>query len=102
MINEKILGYTKNNQAVYFDENSGHAATHFNNHPNLEKVVSDTLTKIVATQDIERHDTDTGEIIGNTDLVETDPTDDVVYALRKGRTIYSRFCKIKLPLQPHG
>jgi len=97
MLTKRLLGYTKNNKAVYFDEGSGHAATHFANHKNLEAVVGICLNQTDALDDIVRVNFDTKTIVGKTDLVETDENDDIVYALRQGRTIYSRFCKNKSP-----
>jgi hypothetical protein len=97
MSTEKLLGYTKNNIAVYFDRDSGHAATHLTKHLNLEATVKNYLDKIDATDEIVRCDFDTETNIGKTDLVETDENDDIIYALRAGRSTYSRFCKNKPP-----
>jgi hypothetical protein len=97
MPTEKLLGYTKNNQAIYFGTDSGHAATHFANQPNLETVVQATLKEINASGASMRSEYDTQTIIGNTDLVETSELDSIFYAIRKGRTTYSRFCTNKSP-----
>ncbi len=42
-----------------------------------------------------RIDNNMGEVVGKTDLVETDEQDEILYAMRPLRTQYSRFVKNK-------
>lgn len=92
---KELLGKTKNGYDVYFDAKKSHALTHFNKTPKLIEYVKKLLPTIEATEDMIRLDSDMGEIVGNTDLIETDEGDEIVYAMRPLRAQFSRFVKNK-------
>lgn len=84
---------SKNGKHVYFDPTHSHAATHFNDAPQLKDVVIEILAnKTLQGVKIE-FDTDMGRIVGNMDVVTVDKTDDMVYAKRKNRNEYVPFTK---------
>ncbi len=94
---KEYAGKTKNGFDVFVDMKESHASTHFAHHPKLFGFVKKTIPTIELTSDIVRIDRDMGEPVGTTDLVETNDTDEIVYALRPLRTQYSRFVKNKEP-----
>jgi hypothetical protein len=95
---EKI-GYSKNGHKVTFDPQGSHAATHFADNPGLRKIVEEALPSLVLEGLWLSFDTDMGRIIGLTDGVTTDASDEIVYAKRKGRDYYTPFTKSR-PSQP--
>ena len=90
---KEYLGKTKNGFAVYLDTESSHALTHFANHSNLRGLVEKAIPTIDGVMEVVRVERDMGEIIGASDLVETNELDEIVYAKRPLRTGYSRFVK---------
>lgn len=90
-----LLGITKNHCEVYVDMEASHAATHFANSPKLYDAVVTAIPQITVDGNEARFDFDTGELVGMSDLVETNSDDEIVYALRVGRDRYSRFVKNK-------
>lgn len=92
---KEYLGKTKNNIDVYFDKEFSHAVTHFADHPKLVDSVKKIIPTIEIIGDVFRVDRDIGEEVGTIDLVETDEQDEVVYAKRPLRDVYSRFVKNK-------
>lgn len=93
----ELIGYTQNHIAVYYDPVHSHAATHFKATPGLKALVQEVLAGIVTTGEYMWSETDMGREVGATDLVETDSTDEIVYAKRQGRSTYSRFTKSRRP-----
>lgn len=91
----KFLGTSKNGMKVYVDMEKSHAATHFKDCPQLLDVVKRSIPKINIEGEELRIEFDTNEEVGRTDLVETNDTDEIVYALRLHRDRYSRFVKNK-------
>jgi hypothetical protein len=89
------LGTTKNGFDVYLDRESSHALTHIAKNPKLLEYVKIIIPTLEPIEDVVRFDRDIGEIVGTTDLVETNEEDEIVYALRPLRTQYSRFVKNK-------
>jgi hypothetical protein len=57
--------------------------------PLVRKIIEETDI----TGDLMEFDTDTGQSIGESGLVETDDNDEIVYAIRKNRDRYARFTK---------
>lgn len=92
---KELLGETKNGHLVYLDLDYSHAVTHFEHHPQLRKAVGKIISTLEATEDLVRIEQDMGEPVGTTDLVETADGDEIVYAIRPRRQIYSRFVKGK-------
>jgi len=94
---KEILGKSKNGIEVYFDPLSSHATTHFADAPQLKELVKEIVTTTILDADEMLFDTEMGRIVGNTDLVENEQGDEIVYAKRKNRDIYTSFNKTKLP-----
>ena len=95
---KELLGHTAGNFPVHLNEKSSHAQTHLIQHPLLLDAVKKAIPTIEGDDDIIRIQVNAGEIIGTTDLVETSPDDEIVYAKRVARDIYSRFVKNKQPI----
>jgi hypothetical protein len=89
----EFLGYSANGIAVHLNEKSTHAKTHLAHHPKLLTAVKRCLKEIKLDADIVRLEITADDEIGTCDLVETGPDDDIIYAIRVGRTTYSRFAK---------
>jgi hypothetical protein len=94
----ELLGYSADVKPVYLHEKSTHAKTHIAHHPKLLQVVKDNLGMITLDANMTRLELTASEIIGTCDLVETDLDDEIVYAIRAGRTTYSRFAKDREPV----
>ena len=88
-----LLGISKNNISVYLTDDSKHAKTHFFHNLKLESAVKAALPHVLINQEMERIQITHFEIIGTSDLIETMPEDEIVYAIRVARTTYSRFVK---------
>lgn len=85
MNNLSLLCKTKDNFEVYYDPISSHAATHFNDAPNLKELVIELLEGLeTGGKEIARH-FDMGKPIGTMDVVRVDDTDELVYATRMNR-----------------
>ena len=97
-MHKEYLGKTKNNIAVYVDTKTAHAMTHFAHQPKLRGTIEQIIPTIVANSKMIRIERDLGEEIGTTDLVATTEGDEIVYALRPHRKVYSRFVKHKQPV----
>lgn len=98
MVSKKVLlGYSKNGLKVTFDPVNSHAATHFEDTPQLASLVKEILANTVLEGELVYFDTDMGRIVGTSDLVETDENDELVYAKRKNRDIYTVFTKSQTP-----
>ena len=95
------LCVSKNGKQVYFDSEHSHAATHFADTPQLKALVREVLQNTNIEDENLEFDLDMGREIGTCDVVETDTTDVIVYALRKNRTEqgYVPFTKSR-PAQP--
>lgn len=95
---KEFIGKTKNDCDVYVDMEGSHAATHIADTPQLLDLVKEIIKDVVPDDEYARFETDMGRTIGNSDLVETEEGDDVVYAKRPNRDTYSRFVKNKKPV----
>ena len=89
------LGMMQDGSVAYVDVDTSHAITHFAHHPKLREAVERVIPTLEGGPEWVRIERDTGEMIGTTDLVETTEGDDIVYALRPRRQVYSRFVKGK-------
>lgn len=93
-IKEKVLfALSKNGIEIFWDPHTSHASTHFKDSPGLREVVKEVLSGIDVGEEGIQTDVDTGKVVGESSLVETNEGDDIVYALRPLRTLYSRFVK---------
>ena len=93
MSNIELLGYSKDNKALYLDLDSSHALTHFAKYPNLKSLVQEHISAITFDTTIIRCEIDTGKEVGLCDLVATNESDEIIYAKRPLRHTYSRFVK---------
>jgi len=84
-----------NGKKVYANLTSSHLATHFSDFPELSALVKDFL----ATQSFNEQeiyiDHDMGKVVGSSDLVEANSSDEIIYAKRLNRDTYTRFVKGK-------
>jgi len=83
---------------VYVDTVDSPAATHLKSNPELLGLVKDFLKHQSFHEEEVSLEYDTDHIVGNMDLVETDSKDEIVYAIRKNRDIYTRFVKNREPV----
>lgn len=97
MENWKFLAKTKNGYDVYVDTVRSHAATHLDDIDNLENLVVEFLEATEISGDDVALERDMGRVIGTMDLVETDDTDEIIYAKRMNRATYTRFVKDRKP-----
>lgn len=93
----KYFSTSKNSIKIYYGTSDSHAATHFEDTPGLMKLVKKIIPETEISGDSMSFETDTGRIVGTSDLVETTETDDIVYAIRKNRVTYARFTKSQKP-----
>ena len=97
-MNKEYIGKTRNNIDVYWDKHFSHAVTHFAHNQKLFDYVKKSIATINAQEDIIRVEKEMDEIVGTTDLVETNDQDEIIYAKRPLRKYYSRFVKNKSAL----
>lgn len=81
----KYLCISANGKKVVYDPDNSHTSTHFNDAPELKILVVELLSKKMLEGDSVAEDVDMGRIIGNSDVVEVNDTDDIVYAMRVKR-----------------
>jgi len=93
----EYLGSTKNGFKVYIDPERSHAITHFAHQPKLREAVEKIIPTLEDGPEMIRIEQNMGEVIGTTDLIETTDHDEIVYAMRPRRMVYSRFVKNKQP-----
>lgn len=91
--NKQFLCTTKNGKQVYYDPVHSHAATHFDDAPQLKGIVIAVLAHEELHGNKNEFDRDMGEIIGNMDVVDVDSTDGLLWAKRKNRDEYVPFIK---------
>ncbi len=91
--NQQFLCTSKNNKDVYYDPIHSHAATHFNDAPELKDVVIEIITNKDLLGNKIEFDKDMSRVVGNMDVVDVDSTDDLLYAKRKNRNEYVPFTK---------
>jgi len=87
-----------NGTKVYVDTVNSPAATHLKGSPSLLGLVEDFLKHQSFHEKEISIEHDTGHIVGKMDLVETDSKDEIVYAIRQNRDIYTRFVKNREPV----
>jgi hypothetical protein len=81
----ELLCVSKNGKQIYYDAVNSHAATHFADTPHLKQLVVEVLQKRDINEKVLEFDIDMGKTIGTCDVIETDDTDEIIYALRKNR-----------------
>jgi hypothetical protein len=92
-----LLGYSENRIAVWYDPLHSHAATHLADTPYLKRLAQEVISSTVLRGEPLWFETDMGKSVGTTSLVETDETDEIIYAKRLNRQTYSRFTKSRQP-----
>lgn len=97
MGNREFFARSKNGIDVTYDPLHSHASTHFADTPQIRPYVKTVLESTEIFGDIMEFDADIGIILGVSDLVETDNSDNVVYAIRKNRDRHIRFTKSRKP-----
>jgi hypothetical protein len=88
---------SRNNIEVIFDPVNSHIATHFADTPLLKAAVIEALKNTDVDGDDMFFEYNFGRVIGTTDLVETTDTDEVVFAIRTNRDVYTRFTTSQQP-----
>ncbi len=96
---KEIFGIDRQGNTIFLDRDRTNIDYHLLETPDLLELVREALGTIY-TDDKEQVvvERDLGRIVGTTLLVETDDTDDIVYAKRIGRDTYSRFTKSRSPV----
>lgn len=92
---KELFAKSKNGIEVYLDTEQSHALTHFSHNPKLIEVVKKVISDLDILEKMICIEKQMDEYIGYTDLVETKDRDEIVYALRPLRSVYSRFVKNK-------
>jgi hypothetical protein len=82
----ELLCLSKNKKRIYYDSVNSHASTHFADTPGLRERVIEVLESRDLGDDNLEFDLDVGRPIGTCDVVETNESDEIVYAFRKNRT----------------
>ena len=83
--NMQLLGQSANRVNVLFDPISSHAATHFEDTPELREIFIEVLSTIELDGSEIAQDINVGRIIGTSDVVATNDYDEITYAARKNR-----------------
>lgn len=82
---ETFLATSANGKRIYYDDTDSHTATHFEDTPQLRELTARVLaTKVLEGASV-TYDEDMGEPIGLCQVVATDSSDEIVYAMRKNR-----------------
>lgn len=82
---KELLAVSKNGVAVHYDPIYSHAATHFEDTPQLKELVQEIIEGLeLQGQEIATH-LDMGRVVGTCDVVEVDDTDQILYGKRKNR-----------------
>lgn len=97
MSEQQIFAVSKNGIKVTYDPINSHASTHFQDTPQIVPYVREIIENTNVSGDIMEFDTDTGSVLGLSDLVEIDESDEIVYAIRRNRDRYMIFTKSRKP-----
>jgi hypothetical protein len=97
MDNHEFLTKSANGKDVFYETVNSHAATHIADTPLLKELVIETVSKLVLEDERLMLDADMGRIIGTTDLVVNEPGDEMIYAIRRNRDVYTAFNKTQKP-----
>lgn len=81
----KTLCKSANNKTIVYDPINSHTATHFHDAPSLRELVQEYLRSIDLDGKLIAKDVDMGKAIGKSDVVATDKSDEIIYAMRKNR-----------------
>jgi hypothetical protein len=81
----ELLCQSANGKRIIFDPTGSHTATHFDDAPGLRDLATELLAGMELNEPIIARDVDLGRTIGNTDVVQVNESDEIVYAMRKYR-----------------
>ncbi|MEK7059808.1 MAG: hypothetical protein AAB971_03565 [Patescibacteria group bacterium] len=97
----ELLCKSANDKKIVFDPINSHTATHFSDAPKLRSLAEELLGNMALEGDLIAKDFDIGRVIGDSDVVEINESDEIVYAIRKSREDqgYVPFTKSR-PTQP--
>lgn len=93
MTEQTLFAFSKNGIKVLYDPVHSHASTHFSDTLQIISHVKTAIENTIVSGANMEFDVDTGKILGESDLVETDDRDEIVYAIRKNRDRHMRFTK---------
>lgn len=82
---EELLCKSANDMKVVFDPVNSHTATHFKDSPNLRTLTKELLQNLELSGELIAKDIDMQRVVGNSDVVATESTDEIIYAMRKNR-----------------
>lgn len=85
MNNYEVLCESANGKSIIYDPVNSHTATHFHDAPELRKLVIEYLITSALDGELIAKDVDMGRTIGNSDVVATDKSYEIIYAMRKNR-----------------
>ncbi len=85
MSKKELLCVSANGKSIIFDPINSHTATHFNDNPTLRAVAEELISSFTLEDNLIAQDFDMDRIIGNSDVVEVEYKDDIIYAIRKNR-----------------
>jgi hypothetical protein len=91
------LCFSRNDIEVVFNSKTSHVATHFADSPLLKATVMEAIKDTDIQSDEMFFEYDSNRIIGTTDLVTTTEADNIIFAKRVNRDIYTRFTKSQSP-----
>lgn len=94
---QQFICKTENNQSVFIDTETSNARLHILENPNLLDLVKEVLEQSEVSGEKAAIEKDLGREIGETTLVETSDTDEIIYAKRLHRDTFTRFVKNRQP-----
>lgn len=92
-----FLAKSQNHKNVWYDAKHSHAATHIADTPGLKALAAEVIERSELVGDHMKFHMDLARIIGQTDLVENEPGDELIYAKRLNRQEYTAFNKSRGP-----
>ncbi|HSW81410.1 MAG TPA: hypothetical protein VLG40_03360 [Candidatus Saccharimonas sp.] len=92
-----FVGTSANYCEVYVDLEASRAATQLRENPGLLELIKEALPQIELVGPDVTKEHDFGKVIGFTDLVEVGDGDEIVYAVRENREVYTKFAKDREP-----
>lgn len=93
---KEFVTHSRNQLPVYIDHGATKVALHIQEAPLLLELVKEVVAGSDLSGDNVALERDMGRIVGETTLVETSDTDEIVYAKRLQRDKYTRFVMNKV------
>lgn len=97
----EIIGTSQNGLTVWYEPTNSHATTHIADTPQLKELVKEILQDTELHGDLVEFEKEMGRVVGETDFVINQPGDEIVYAKRLNRDVYTPFNKTQSP-QPYS